>query len=257
MLGAARTGKSHGQGAGGTPPGTPHDAAGSGRALRIADAHRLGPALPAHLFSKLCAHGTHRRVPKGAIVCHDGDTRDTFHVVRSGLLSMALATDDGRSVLIGEVGPGDCFGETIVDGGSREAPVLTLAPSEIVCLTRREFVELLSEDADFNKFILRKLAGRLRTLKALTHQLALMETDERIRALLDEAAQAEGALRVVEPPPTQQAIADRVGASRSMVNRVLKSFARAGEVELGEARWILHDRPSAGPARPAAARRTV
>lgn len=257
MLGAAKAGRSNGQDSGGTPTGVMHDAATGGRPLRIADAHRLGPALPAHLFSRLCAHGTHRRVPKGAIVCHDGDTRDTFHVVRSGLLSMALATDDGRSVLIGELGPGDCFGETIVDGGPRAATVTTLVPTELVCLTRREFVELLSEDADFNKYVLRKLSGRLRTLKALTHQLALMETDERIRALLDEAAQAEGALRVVEPPPTQQAIADRVGASRSMVNRVLKSFARAGEVELGEARWILHERRPPRPSSRVIARRTV
>jgi CRP/FNR family transcriptional regulator, cyclic AMP receptor protein len=51
------------------------------------------------------------------------------------------------------------------------------------------------------------------------------------RMLLDLAVEREGVL-VIEDRPTQQEMANRVGASREMISRILSELAAGGYIEI-------------------------
>jgi CRP/FNR family cyclic AMP-dependent transcriptional regulator len=202
-------------------------------------AHRHAMPLPRDLVEEIAEIGIRRRLPAHTIATHEGDPGETFCVLLRGSARLSLDGEDGRSVDLGTLHPGDYFGEMMIDGGGRAATVLTLEPCEVIAISRRQFGELLASRPDFAKHVMLKLAARVRTLARLVKQLALMDVDGRVRALLLELAEQEGVDLVVRPAPSQQAIADRVGASRSMINRVMKRLGAEGFVRAAGDRLIL------------------
>ncbi|MCK5054990.1 MAG: cyclic nucleotide-binding domain-containing protein, partial [Anaerolineales bacterium] len=52
-----------------------------------------------------------RKLEKGEILFSQTDPANTVYVVRSGCISIFLATPEGRELVINEMYPGDCFGE--------------------------------------------------------------------------------------------------------------------------------------------------
>ena len=77
--------------------------------------------------------------------------------------------------------------------------------------------------------------------------LATHQVRERVFALLDDAAVDEGNVRAIARPLTQQEIANRVGASREMVNHVLRDLRTAGHImrDDGDRLLILKPLPAA------------
>jgi CRP/FNR family cyclic AMP-dependent transcriptional regulator len=64
--------------------------------------------------------------------------------------------------------------------------------------------------------------------------------------MLMEMSKPQGDERVVPLKLTQQDIADRVGSSREMVNRVMKELTSGGYVQMREGRIVLRRKlPSA------------
>jgi CRP/FNR family cyclic AMP-dependent transcriptional regulator len=69
--------------------------------------------------------------------------------------------------------------------------------------------------------------------------LALQDVYGRVVRVLMELSEPEGAQRVVRQRLTQQDIADRVGSSREMVNRVMKELTVGGYVVLGDDKQLV------------------
>jgi CRP/FNR family cyclic AMP-dependent transcriptional regulator len=59
-----------------------------------------------------------------------------------------------------------------------------------------------------------------------------------VRVLEDLAVERDG-VRVIDPRPTQQEIASRIGASREMVSRILTDLARGGYIEMEDKRIVI------------------
>jgi CRP/FNR family cyclic AMP-dependent transcriptional regulator len=57
--------------------------------------------------------------------------------------------------------------------------------------------------------------------------------------VLTELSEPDGSERVVRQKLTQKDIADRVGSSREMVNRVMKELTSGGYVELREGKQLV------------------
>lgn len=185
---------------------------------------RFTDPLPLDLVAEIASIGRVRRVPAKSHICHEGEPADTFCVIRKGLFQVLLSASDGRSVVLGHISDGEYFGEAMIDGGNRMASVVSCGRGELVCLTRTQFLHLMAERPDFAKHILIKMARMLRATMRFAKRLALLEVEDRVKLLLIEMAEEREGQLVVRPRPSQQAIADRVGASRSMINRVMKQL---------------------------------
>ena len=90
----------------------------------------------------------------------------------------------------------------------------------------------------------------VRRLTEQVKSLALQDVYGRMVRVLMELSDPAGSERVVREKLTQQDIADRVGSSREMVNRVMKDLTAGGYV-VGARRPLRHpSQASGGPLRP-------
>jgi CRP/FNR family cyclic AMP-dependent transcriptional regulator len=120
---------------------------------------------------------------------------------------------------------------------------LTLEKSRLAVFSRADFETLMERHPAIAMQLIRKLIQRLRVATENIKRLGLLDVYGRIVALLltefAEERPKEGSGRRV----TQQAIADRVGASREMVGRILRDLARGGYISIEGSRITLLKKP--------------
>ncbi|HSQ02660.1 MAG TPA: helix-turn-helix domain-containing protein, partial [Burkholderiales bacterium] len=143
----------------------------------------------------------------------------------------------------GTQGPGDYFGEMVLDGGPRSASVMTLAPSRFAVISKGKFRQFLFDHPEFAIHLIEKLIHRVRVLTANVKSLALMDVYGRVARLLLELAVKSNGQLVVEQRLTQQEIASRVGASREMISRILKDLTEGGYITVEKRRITINRTP--------------
>lgn len=191
----------------------------------------------------LAAHAVTRAFPKNAIILNEGDRTDTLYVILEGRVKIFVADAEGSEVIFFTQGPGEYFGEMILDEGPRSASVMTLEPSRFLIVPKADIKEFLLGNPAFALHLIEKLIQRVRSLTESVKSLALMDVYGRVaRLLLDLAEERDGKL-VIADRLTQQDIANRVGASRAMVSRILKDLTTGGYVSIQRDRMLLHRKP--------------
>ena len=191
----------------------------------------------------ISGHGITRTYPKGAVVVTEGDTTDTLFVILDGRVKVYATDDQGREILFLTQGPGEYFGELVLDGGTRSASVMTLEKARMLAVPKRELQEFVAMNPAFALNIMKKLITRVRSLTASVKSLALMDVYGRVaRVLLELAEDTDGRMAISERL-TQQDLANRVGASREMVGRILKDLAEGGYITTERSRIVINRRP--------------
>jgi len=196
--------------------------------------------LPAALFDALATHGNARSFRANAILINEGDVGDALYIVLSGWLRAYASSADGRDVVLGDYGPGEYVGELALDGGVRSASVKTLEPTSCRVVQSSDLRAFLSDHPDFGVHLSQKLTRMVRRLTEQVKSLALQDVYGRMVRVLMELSEPVGEERVVRHKLTQQDIADRVGSSREMVNRVLKDLTTGGYVSQHEGNYVIH-----------------
>lgn len=184
--------------------------------------------LPEAMIARLMHLGTTHRYDAGRILIKEGARADCAYVLLSGRARVFTADADERKLIYNKVTPGEIFGEMTLDGGTRSATVV--AESEVECL-RIKSVALQSfalENSEFAYGLILVLMGRLRTATAQLKRLGLQDVSERvISVLMNEVENVDGNL-FIPCSLTQQEISDRIGATREMVNHVMRKLMRSG-----------------------------
>jgi len=197
--------------------------------------------------AELCAlsvQGAVKSFPKHAVIVSEGDETDSLFVIVSGRVKVFLADEAGKEIVLGTQGPGEYFGEMALDGGARSASIMTLEPSRFIVVPRRKVREFLRTQPEFSARLVEKLIRRTRALTASVKNLALMDVYGRVaRLLLELAEQDEGGTLVIREKLTQRDVANRVGASREMVSRILTDLAAGGYISVKQKRITVHKAP--------------
>jgi CRP-like cAMP-binding protein len=106
---------------------------------------------------KLSRRTTDIPVAEGHVLVREGDRGLEFFVIVSG---RAKVSRKGRKV--GELGPGDFFGElSLLIDADRNATVTALTPMEAIVLSRREFEAALADAPRMTRKIMSGMARRL------------------------------------------------------------------------------------------------
>jgi CRP/FNR family cyclic AMP-dependent transcriptional regulator len=177
-----------------------------------------------------------RAFAKNTVVVSEGDRADSLCIVLSGRVRVYVSDDQGKEMFLSEAGKGEYFGEMALDEGPRSASVITLEPTRLLIVPKDDFAAFLAGSPEFALHLVRKLIRRVRALTHDVKSLALMDVYGRVaRMLLDLAVERDGAL-VIEDRPTQQEMANRIGASREMISRVLGELAAGGYIEVARDR---------------------
>jgi small-conductance mechanosensitive channel len=126
---------------------------------------------------------------KGERLCVQGEAGDSFYILRSGRVAVAINDPAGQPVTVAHLGEGAFFGEmSLLTGEPRSGTVSAETDVGVVCVSKQDFAGLLQANAD--------LAGKL----AAVLEKRLAESRTRLTA----SVTCENA------PPTRSALAARI-----------------------------------------------
>jgi CRP/FNR family cyclic AMP-dependent transcriptional regulator len=175
-------------------------------------------------------HAVTRAFPRNAVVLNEGDRTDSLYIILEGRVKAYVADADGKEAVLSTQGPGEYFGEMVLDEGPRSASVMTLEPSRFLVVPKADFRAFLVRNPEFAARVIEKLIHRVRALTENVKSLALMDVYGRIARLLLELAEKRDGRLVISERLTQKDIASRVGASREMVSLILKDLTAGGYI---------------------------
>ena len=199
--------------------------------------------LPPQHLKALAEQGTVKAFPKNAIIISEGDRSDSLFIVQSGKVKVYLADEDGKELMLSTHGPGEYFGEMILDDGPRSASVMTLEPSRFSVITTDQFKQFLAQHPDIGLELIKSLIYRVRALTKTVGNLGLLDVYGRVARLLLDMAIEENGKQVIKEHLTQQDMASRVGCSREMISRILKDLRVGGYIKLDGDRMVIAKKP--------------
>jgi CRP/FNR family cyclic AMP-dependent transcriptional regulator len=176
----------------------------------------------------IAATGVVRQFPKQTVLIHEGDTGDALYIILSGRVKVYASNAAGREFVIDFHGPGEYVGEMSLDGAPRSASVITVEPTKCAIVNRAQFREFLVANPDFALHLVERLIHRVRVTTGNLKSLALSDVYGRLVRLIEALAVEVDGKPTVQEKLTQQDIADRVGASRDMIGKLLKDLVAGG-----------------------------
>ncbi len=186
-----------------------------------------------------------RSYPKQAIIVSEGDESDSLYLILAGRVKIYLADEHGKELILAIKGPGQYFGEMVLDEQPRSASVMTLEPAQFAILSRADFKAFLLQHAAVALQLIQNLIRVARGLNQNVRSLAMLDVYGRVaRILLELAVERDGKL-VIPERLTQKDIAARVGASREMINRILRDLTAGGYVSVEAGRITINKAPPA------------
>jgi CRP/FNR family cyclic AMP-dependent transcriptional regulator len=180
----------------------------------------------------IAQEGQIRTFAKHTVIINEGDHGDTIYLVLSGLVKVYALGSEGKEVALNFLGPGELVGELAMDGEPRTASVITLEPTAAAVISRPQLLDTIRKNPNFALQVISTLIKRTRRATKEVKRLALESVYERIAALIEEDSVTRNGQRCLPYKLTQQELASRVGASREMVNRVLKELTDGGYIEI-------------------------
>jgi CRP/FNR family transcriptional regulator, cyclic AMP receptor protein len=195
------------------------------RAAKRAD--QLAP-LKDETLRSIAASGVIRAFPRHTVLINEGDVGDALYVLLSGRVKVFSSNEAGREFVIDFHGPGEYVGEMSLDGEPRSASVITVEPTTCAVVNRAQFRDFVLAHPDFAMHLIERLIHRVRVTTGNLKSLALSDVYGRLVRLLNALARDVDGKLVVPEKLTQQDIADRVGASRDMIGKLMKDLIAGG-----------------------------
>jgi len=190
---------------------------------------QLTPLQPETLRA-IASTGVIRTFPKNTVLINEGDVGDGLYVILSGRVKVYASNEAGREFVIDFHGPGEYVGEMTLDGAPRSASVITVEPTTTAVVNRAHFRDFILAHPDFALHLIERLIHRVRVTTGNLKSLALSDVYGRMARLLNALAQPIDGRMVVPEKLTQQDIADRVGASRDMIGKLMKDLTGGGYI---------------------------
>lgn len=170
---------------------------------------------------------------KNSIIITEGELSDSLYIVNQGKIKIYISDEDGKEILLRILGPGDYFGElAVLDQKPRSASAITLCDSNLSVITSKDFKQCLQSNPEVAINLLQVLASCLRDATESQRQLGLMDVYSRLIITLQTLSREDNGIYILDPKPTQQDLASKIGASREMVSRILKYLKNGGYIEI-------------------------
>ncbi|WP_026244428.1 Crp/Fnr family transcriptional regulator [Dasania marina] len=185
-----------------------------------------------------------RTYAKNTVVINEGDYADSLYIINSGRVKVYCSDKAGKEFIMNTMKAGEHFGElALLDDDKRSASVRTMDKSNFCIIYKEDFNRVLDEQPNIAKVLIRNLARRVRKLTLDVKLLALQDVYGRVvNVLSDMATPRDEVSSIIPEKLTQQDIADRVGASREMVARILKDLVAGDYISFEGRQIIIHGR---------------
>ncbi|MCY3559004.1 MAG: Crp/Fnr family transcriptional regulator [Chloroflexi bacterium] len=180
-------------------------------------------------------------------IFHEGDEGSTLYIILSGAVKIYIPSLDGREVVLAVHRKYDLLGEmSLLDDDPRSASATTIEDTEVVKLSRHDFLSVLDRHPEAQRAIIDVLVARLRATNQSIQDAYLLDVPGRLARRLLAIANEHGeptedgvdiGLRV-----SQQELANMIGASRVAVNKQLQQWRKQRIVDVNRQRVTIVNR---------------
>ncbi|MDI3385771.1 Crp/Fnr family transcriptional regulator [Streptomyces sp. B-S-A8] len=186
---------------------------------------------------------TLRYAPRAAVI-HQNEPSAHVLLILHGWTKVTAAAANGYEALLALRGPGDIVGESAaLTGRNRSATVTALEPVEAVAVEHERFTAYLGTSPQVSLKLLGLTADRTRAADRRRLEFASLSVRERFAALLLDLARTHGRRTSegieLSVPLSKQELAGSVGASREMVQRLLKELRERQAVATGRRALVI------------------
>ena len=200
------------------------------------------PPLSEESLNNFLSYCVRRKFPKKGIIFRKGDAAKSLHYILNGSVTISVADEDGREVILAYLHKGEFIGEIglFIPNTERSAMVRARTECELAEISYDRFNELVKKElrdqhAEILNLVGFQLSERLLKSSDRINLLTSMDVAGRIaRTLLDLCHEPQA---MTHPEGTQihisrQEIGRIVSCSRETVGRVLKKMTEEGMIEV-------------------------
>lgn len=181
---------------------------------------------------------TRRNYRSGQTIFFKGDAGDRMYVIEEGHVKIALASPEGKEIILAVLGGGDFFGElALIEDEPRSADAVAKEDCRLLILDREVFRRFVEAHPQAGLGLMAVLSRRLRQANELLEEAGFLDVPARLARVLLRLAETRGRAAadgtLIPGRLTQTELAGMVGATRESVNKALGLFARLG--------WLRHE----------------
>ncbi|QLG88379.1 Crp/Fnr family transcriptional regulator [Chitinibacter bivalviorum] len=184
-----------------------------------------------------------RNIAKGVLLFNEGEPIEHLYVLIEGSLKLFHGNDSGREFVYGLAEPGAAFGDlALFDPDKKEVRQVSAEADEdcvVLAISNANFAQLLVAYPQMKDAMLRRAVEVIKHLTTVVSDLALKDVYGRVRNVFESLAVKTDEGWLIDDQLTQQDLADRVGASREMIAKVMKELVSGGYVQTGRRKILI------------------
>jgi CRP-like cAMP-binding protein len=214
---------------------------------KLLSANPLFSQLGADELTDIIAFARIKLVEKKVIIFHKGDRGDQLIAVLKGRVQISSISEDGKEIILNLVEPGEVFGEiSLLDGMERTATAMTLTASELLIISRQDFIPFLEKNPRIAIKMLAALSQRIRQTNIMMEDVLFRNLSSRLAKKLIALADcygenlSDGSTRIqILLSHTQ--LGNMVDSSRESVCRQLKIWEDEKITSMDRRYIIIHN----------------
>ncbi len=191
--------------------------------------------LPDEDLTALASHAKKGSFPKRAIIITEGEETESLYILLTGKVRVFSSDESGKEVTLKILESGSYFGElSLLDNEPRSVSIMTLEKVTCGIISKSNFKQWLKEHPDATFGLIQDLSKKIRSLTHKIKDLALSNVYERTIKILKEMAVEKDGVLTISDKITQQELANMVGSSREMVNKIMKELTKGGYIVMDD-----------------------
>jgi CRP/FNR family transcriptional regulator len=194
------------------------------------------------------SEASHKSVlPAGAILFVEGQTPRGVFIVCSGKVNLSTTSREGKILILKTAEAGEVLGlSAAISGAGYESTAETATPCQLNYIDRKHFLEVMQTHTEVGMHTAQCLSRDSRSAYRDIHDLVLTRSSagKLARLLLSHSpAPAEDDLETrFRSVMTHEEMAQRIGASRETVTRLLGDLKKKQLIRLEGATLVIRDR---------------
>jgi CRP-like cAMP-binding protein len=188
-----------------------------------------------------------KHVRKNQMIFHKGDKGEQLIAVIKGRVQIFTASDEGKEIIFNLVEPGELFGEfSLFDGTERTANAMSLVASELLVISRCDFIQFLEKNPGIAIKMLAALSQRIRLTNIMMEDALFRDLSSRLAKKLIALAnyygeKSAGGKTRINIALSHTQLGNMVYSSRESVCRQLKTWEGEGIISIQNRNIIIHD----------------
>ncbi len=186
-------------------------------------------------------------LPAGAILFVEGQAPRGMFMICSGRVNLSTTSREGKILILKTAASGEGLGlSATISGMGYETTAETSTPCQVSFVDRKHFLELMQTHSEIGVHTARSLSRDYRSAYHDIHDLVLTRSSsgKLARLLLSQCRELESGHQDNCPttPMTHEEMAQRIGASRETVTRLLSMLRKKRLIRLDGPTLIIRDR---------------